>query len=243
MMKYGLLGHPLHHSFSKKYFTDKFNNLNLNFSYENFDFDNIENFISEYKNDPSLVGFNVTIPYKSKIIPYLDDINESAEQIGAVNVVQIKNGKWKGFNSDIIGFKESLLPLLNNHHRSALILGNGGASKAVAYVLQSIHIPYRIVSRNPSLENELGYEQLDKSMIENNQIIINTTPLGMHPKQDEFPAIPYESLSYSHLCYDLIYNPEVTQFLAKAQASGAIIKNGLEMLILQAEAAWEIWNE
>ncbi|MBL55629.1 MAG: shikimate dehydrogenase [Flavobacteriales bacterium] len=246
--KLGLIGYPLTHSFSAKYFAEKFDKEGISgFSYENFEIPQIEDFPDVIKNNPELVGLNVTIPYKEKIIPYLDELDEDAKEIGAVNtikVIQTEHGvKLKGYNTDIHGFRETLKPLLKMHHYKALILGTGGAAKAVEYVLKKIGLDVLYVSRNPQSENERSYHELNDVAVKNFPVIINSTPLGMHPKVEECPALPYEYLTEDNLLYDLIYNPAETLFMKKGTEKGAITKNGLGMLKLQAEKAWEIWNE
>lgn len=242
--QFGLLGKNISYSFSKKYFTDKFafDNLN-NCSYENFDIETIEEFLSIISNNPDLKGLNITIPYKETIIPYLQKLSKNSTLIGSVNVVRFtKNGKLKGYNSDYYGFMKSLQPLLKPHHKKALILGTGGAAKAVAFALEKLGIIYTFVSRK-NIENSIDYDQINSTTFDNYQIIINCTPLGTSPDTELFPPIPYNFFTLNHIAFDLIYNPEETQFLKKAKKNGAVIKNGYEMLILQAEKAWEIWNK
>lgn len=241
---FGLLGRNITHSFSPGYFNDKFKKEKIPAEYKLFDLPEASMILDFV---PRLEGFNVTIPYKQEVFSFLDEVDKTAEKIGAVNVVKVtkKNNRSRltGYNTDAIGFKRSLQPLLNkNTPVAALILGTGGASKAVAYVLSELKIPFTYVSRQPSQEN-LSYEQLDQKVISSHLLIINTTPLGMAPKIDLFPNIPYQHLSKDHILYDLIYNPMETQFLKKGKQMGATVKNGLEMLYLQADAAWEIWNQ
>jgi shikimate dehydrogenase len=190
---------------------------------------------------PDLCGFNVTIPYKEQIIPFLDDLDSPAKTIGAVNTVVVKNGRLIGYNTDFEGFKSSLLPFLPKRPIKALILGTGGASKAVAYALRTLNIPYLFISRNP--DKGLTYQSLSKEIMAEYSLVINTTPIGMFPNIDQFPDIPYPFLTSQHLLYDLVYNPALTTFLKKGQMQGAQILNGLKMLELQAEKAWEIWNQ
>ena len=244
MKLYGLIGKNIDYSFSKKYFTERFTNTNAeDCVYENFDIDAIADFPSLIENKSDLAGLNVTIPYKETIIPYLDTLSNKATQIGAVNVDRFtKKRKLKGYNSDYYGFKKSLQTLLKPHHQKALILGTGGASKAVAFALEELDIPYAFVSRE-NAENAMTYERVNTTTFDNFQIIINCTPLGTSPNTKEFPPIPYQFFTEKHLAFDLIYNPEETQFLKKAKKKGAITKNGMEMLIFQAEKAWEIWNK
>lgn len=242
--KFGLIGKDISYSFSKKYFTEKFaQDLYEDCSYENFDILNIEDFPSILKNNPNLKGLNVTIPYKESIIPYLDTVSEKAFQIGAVNVIRFtKKGNLKGYNSDWFGFKKSLEPLLQAHHKKALILGTGGAAKAVAFALDQLAITYSFVSREAN-PNTIDYSLINATTFDNHQIIINCTPVGTSPNTKEFPPIPYTYFSNQHIAFDLIYNPEETEFLKKAKKQGAIIKNGYEMLVYQAEKAWKIWNK
>jgi len=239
--RYGLIGKNISYSFSKGYFTKKFLESGLQgHTYENFDLPNSSELENLLKNN-HLNGLNVTIPYKEAVIPYLDDLDATAAEIGAVNTIKFIGDKRIGFNTDAHGFQMSLSPLLNNEHDKALILGTGGASKAIAYVLDRCGIRYTFVSRNPE-RNQLGYHELDASLIHDNTLIINCTPLGTHPNIAQKPVIPYTGITPGHILYDLIYNPEKTAFLKAGEAQGAIVKNGLEMLQLQAEKAWEIWN-
>jgi shikimate dehydrogenase len=242
--KFGLIGKDISYSFSKKYFTEKFaQDLYEDCSYENFDIPNIEDFPSILKNNPNLKGLNVTIPYKESIIPYLDTVSDKAFQIGAVNVIRFtKKGNLKGYNSDWFGFKKSLEPLLQVYHKKALILGTGGAAKAVAFALDQLGITYSFVSREAN-PNTIDYSLINATTFDNHQIIINCTPVGTSPNKKEFPPIPYNYFSKQHIAFDLIYNPEETQFLKKAKKQGAVTKNGYEMLVFQAEKAWKIWNK
>lgn len=242
--RFGLLGRNISYSFSKDYFTDKFNNENFEgCTYENFDIPEITAFPEVIKNTADLKGLNVTIPYKETVIPFLDKLSKKATLIGAVNTIKItKKGKLKGYNTDYYGFKKSLQPLLQPHHRKALILGTGGASKGVAFALDELDIPYTFVSREAK-ENGIDYDRINATTFDNYQIIINATPVGTSPNVDAFPLLPYEFLTDKHIAYDLIYNPAETQFLKKAKQHGAQIKNGLDMLIFQAEKAWKIWNK
>ena len=245
MRKFGLIGYPLEHSFSPSYFAKKFERENIHARYDLLPIADISQFPDLLKNNSALEGLNVTIPYKESIIPYLNDISKEAKEIKAVNTIKItkKNSRifLKGFNTDIFGFQKSLVNFLKTTDVKALIFGTGGASKAVARVLDHLQIEYKAVSRNPSSKN-ITYSDLDQNLINKYQLIINTTPLGMHPNTGQAPPIPYQYLTYRHFCYDLIYNPEKTTFLKKAENQGAAIKNGLEMLQLQAEKSWEIWN-
>ena len=244
MKVYGLVGGNIAYSFSKKYFTDRFANTNADDCiYENFDLQSIEDFPKLIQDNPNIVGLNVTIPYKETIIPYLDSLSKKATQIGAVNVIRFtKKGKLKGYNSDYFGFKKTIKPLLQAHHKRALILGTGGASKAVAFALEELDITFSFVSREDH-ENTITYERINETTFDNFQIIINCTPIGTSPNTKEFPLIPYQYFTEKHIAFDLIYNPEETQFLKKAKQKGAITKNGLDMLVFQAEKAWKIWNK
>lgn len=241
---FGLLGKNISYSFSRGYFTDKFQKLHFkNHSYLNFDIQSCDEFPSIIASQKDLKGLNVTIPYKQEIIPFLDELDETAKQIGAVNTIKItQNNTLKGYNSDVVGFEKSIKPLLKSHHQKALILGTGGASKAVAYVFQKNNISFQFVSRKPHSILEISYESLTQEMIESHTIIVNCSPLGTSPNIEKFPDIPYQFINNQHLLYDLIYNPEKTLFLSKGKNQGAIIKNGLEMLQLQAEESWKIWN-
>jgi shikimate dehydrogenase len=245
MKKLGLLGKNISYSFSENYFTKKFKNQKIDaaFSYENFDIQNIENFSTILKNNPELIGLNVTIPYKEAIIPFLDELSENAQKIGAVNTIKISaNGKLFGDNTDFFGFNKSLEPLLKPHHKKALVLGTGGAAKAVAFGLKKLNIDNIFVSRQEK-ENTITYNQIDAKTFDEYQIIINCTPLGTFPKTELLPDIPYQYFTSKHIAFDLIYNPEKTEFLKNAENNGAITKNGYDMLVFQAEKAWEIWNE
>lgn len=242
--KYGLIGKDISYSFSERYFNEKFNNLNLeNYEYQNFDINTIKKFTEIIQQTKNLSGLNVTIPYKEEVLDYLDEIDEEAADIGAVNTIKIlKNGKLKGFNTDVYGFEYSINSLLNRHHKKALILGTGGASKAINFALQKLGIEILFVSRKPSKHNEISYNELSKDIIAANSIIINCTPIGTYPDIDDCPNIPYQYLNQKHLLYDLIYNPSQTKFLRKGLEKGCTITNGLKMLELQAEKSWEIWN-
>lgn len=246
MKKYGLIGYPLTHSFSKRFFTEKFERENIDSTYENFEIDSIGKFTDIIKNNPEIIGLNVTIPYKELVIPFLDELNDSAQKVGAVNTVKIiRSGSeihLKGYNTDTFGFENSLKPLLKEYHKKALILGTGGASKALKYVLKNLGIEFISASIEELKENEIRYEEIDEKMIAEHLLIINATPLGTYPKTETFPAIPYEFITEKHLLFDLVYNPEVTQFLAKGKAKGATTKNGLDMLLGQALKSYEIWN-
>lgn len=242
--RFGLIGKNISYSFSKKYFLEKFEKNELEgYSYENFDLNSIVQFPKLIRENPDLGGLNVTIPYKEKIIPYLDKLSKKAAQIGAVNCIRFTSkGKLKGYNTDWYGFKKSLQPLLQPHHQKALILGSGGASKAVAFALEELGILYAFVTRSKA-ENSLDYKYINATTFDNYQIIINCTPLGTFPDVDEAPEIPYDYFTSEHIAFDLIYNPEETTFLKLAKAKGAICKNGYEMLVHQAEKNWKVWNK
>ena len=243
MRTFGLIGYPLSHSFSQKYFTEKFEKENISdCEFRNFPLENLDDFSQLLKNNSALCGLSVTIPYKQRIIKYLAEVDDVAKQVGAVNCIRVGN-KLSGHNTDVFGFEKSLTPLLKPHHRNALILGTGGAANAVAFVLRKLSIKFLFVTRSRMVEsNSITYEALTPEVFSEHTLIINTTPLGMFPNVNECPPIPYELLSGKHLLYDLVYNPEETLFLRKGKEKGAQIKNGLEMLHLQAEKAWEIWN-
>ena len=244
MKKLGLLGKNISYSFSRTYFKNKFENENINnISYENFDIENIDLFPSIIKNTKGLKGLNITIPYKEQVIPYLDKINKKAKDIGAVNTIRItKKGKLVGYNTDCYGFKNTLKPFIKENHKKALILGTGGASKAIAYSLNEMGISYQYVSRKLSDGIGFSYETLTEDDIVDNQIIINSTPLGTFPNIEECPNIPYHAISEKHILFDLIYNPEETRFLQQGKLNKATTINGLNMLRLQAEKAWSIWD-
>jgi len=243
MPKLGLIGRHISYSFSKAYFTKKFANEGLNYTYENFDIENIFEFPLILKNNPDLVGLNVTIPYKEQVMNYLDDLSVEAKDIGAANTIAISpSGKLKGYNTDCYGFKTSLQPLLNSHHKTALILGTGGASKAVAYTLKELNIDFEYVSRTPHKLAKFRYSDLTERNIKLYHIIINCTPVGTHPNVEDCPDIPYTGITKNQLLYDLVYNPQKTEFLKRGEERGATICNGLNMLELQAQKAWEIWN-
>ncbi|SEL39198.1 shikimate dehydrogenase [Aquimarina amphilecti] len=242
MNTYGLLGRDIGYSFSRNYFSNKFKNENLDCSYQNFDLKTIEE-LKTIIQDKGIKGMNVTIPYKEEVIPFLDSLDPTAEEIGAVNVIKFgKDGKLTGYNSDHYGFTESLKPLLNKKIKKALILGTGGASKAIAFALNKLNIKYNFVSRNPDFK-ELSYNDIDEDIIRDFKLIINCTPLGTHPNTENHPNIPFEYLSEHHVLYDLIYNPEETTFMKKGKEHGAKTCNGLRMLVLQAEKSWDIWNQ
>ncbi|MBP5364881.1 MAG: shikimate dehydrogenase [Bacteroidales bacterium] len=245
MRKYGLIGMPLGHSFSQKYFTEKFENEHIDAQYNLYPLNSIDEVRRLLADEPELCGFNVTIPYKEQIFKYLDSVDAEAQEVGAVNVVKIfRDGnslKLKGFNSDIYGFYETIKPMIRPWHTRALILGTGGASKAVAAMMRKLGIEYRFVSRNGK-DGALKYADIDKQVMADYTVLVNATPLGMFPNCDQCPDIPYNLLTDRHLAYDLIYNPLETKFLQLARQKGAQTKNGLEMLHLQAEKAWQIWQ-
>lgn len=243
---YGLLGYPLVHSFSQTYFNQKFEAENISAQYINFEIPDIGMLMEVVAENENLDGLNVTIPYKEQVIPFLDEIDPAAKEVGAVNVIKFirdKDGlRLKGYNSDIIGFTDSIKSLLKPHHQSALVLGTGGAAKAVSYSLRKLGLDVQLVSRRKSA-NTLVYEELTKNDLKTHKVIVNTTPLGMYPNVDICPDIPYRYLTPQHLCYDLIYNPDETLFLKNSRLAGAQVKNGLEMLLLQAFASYSIWNQ
>ena len=246
MKKFGIIGYPLGHSFSPGYFNEKFQNEGIDAIYEKYELPVITDLqaIIDYTQD--LCGFNVTIPYKEKVMSYLDVISPEARAIGAVNVVKVTNKDGKkhleGYNSDLIGFTRSIQPLLEAHHKKALVLGTGGASKAVMYGLHKLGIETMLVSRYQK-NNTIQYEQIDEEVMKEYTVIVNCTPCGMAPHFDECPAIPYCHITPKHLLFDLIYNPDETLFLKNGREQGALTKNGLDMLLLQAEGAWERWNK
>lgn len=243
MQQFGLIGKPLTHSFSKKYFTEKFKKENrADCAYELFPLESIEELPSLLEKNPELKGLNVTIPYKEKVFPFLT-ANSIPGGVGACNCIKIVNGELKGFNTDIIGFEKTLFPLLLPTHKAALVFGNGGAAKAVVYVLQKLGINYQLVGRTKTKEVGLTYNDITEEMIKRHLLLINTTPLGMYPNIETCPAIPYNAIGVGHLLYDLVYNPAETLFLKNGAMQGAVVKNGEQMLIAQAEESWRIWNE
>jgi shikimate dehydrogenase len=243
MSKFGLIGKHIDYSFSKSYFTKKFENEALPHSYHNFDINTIVEFTKIIRSTANLKGLNVTIPYKEVIIPFLDHLDETAKNIGAVNTIKLtEKGNLIGYNTDYYGFKKSITPYLKSKHKNALILGTGGASKAIAYALKQLEISFSYVSRTSSNAADYTYGMLSENIITEHQIIINCTPLGTHPNVNVCPKIPYDAISKTHVLFDLIYNPEETKFLSIGKQKGATICNGLNMLELQAEKAWEIWN-
>lgn len=243
MKLYGLIGYPLTHSFSKKYFTEKFQKEEMhNCAYENFPLSTIEQLKILLQEQTGLHGLNVTIPYKEQVIPFLNEMNEVVKATGACNCIKIEEGKLKGYNTDVIGFEKSLQPFLKPNHTKALIFGTGGAAKAVEYVLQKLGIDYLFVSRKKGSDKTISYHELKVEILQQHLLLINTTPLGMYPKVDDCPDIAYNYLTPQHHLFDLVYNPEKTLFLQKGKAQGATIQNGYEMLILQAEESWRIWE-
>ncbi len=248
MKTYGLIGRSIGYSFSRKFFSDKFEKEGKNdHRYINFDFQSIDEFPAALKADPSIAGLNCTIPYKQEIMPFLDEIDDEAAAVGAVNTIKListsEGVKLKGYNTDVIGFENALKPLLASHHKKALILGTGGASKAIKYILSKLGLDYVSASIEKQLfEKELRYESIDQHLLEACLVVINATPLGTFPNVDSCPDIPYEFLTPDHVLFDLVYNPEVTRFMSYGNKIGATTKNGYDMLVGQAIASWEIWN-
>lgn len=244
MRLFGLIGYPLSHSFSKKYFTEKFESEGIeDCRYELFPIETIDEIKQLLQNNTGLCGLNVTIPYKQLVLRHLTDESNLPEGIRACNCIKIKDGELIGYNTDVVGFEKSFTPLLASHHTKALVLGNGGATAAVVYVLKKAGIQYSIVSRQKHGIPNLTYADIDEKMMKENSIIINTTPLGTFPGVDECPSIPYQFITDRHYLFDLVYNPAKTLFLQKGEDKGAVIKNGYDMLVLQAEESWRIWNE
>lgn len=250
MKQYGLIGYPLSHSFSRKFFNDKFRTERIDASYENFEIETISLLPRILEENPELTGLNVTIPYKEQVMAYLDEIEESARTIGAVNTIKIVNHKekklLKGFNTDTWGFENSVKPLMKDYHKKALILGTGGASKAVKYVFNKLginHISASTSSIGLGDEDKISYKDIDRKLMEECLLIINTTPLGTFPKTETCPSIPYEFIGSRHVLFDLVYNPPTTRFLTLGKENGAVIKNGYEMLLGQALKSYEIWEQ
>ncbi|WP_018611044.1 shikimate dehydrogenase family protein [Segetibacter koreensis] len=245
MRKFGLIGYPLSHSFSPAFFAEKFKREgHSDCVYEAFPIKSIDEFQSLLTNNPELEGLNVTIPYKKDVFPFLQNFTEAVEKTGACNCIKIKEGKLTGYNTDVIGFEKSLLPNLTTAHTHALILGTGGAAAAVEFVLKKLGIQFLFVSRISKPGSScLTYDEVTREIVNKYKLIINTTPLGMYPVVNSCPGIPYEHLGKEHYLYDLVYNPEQTLFLKKGAEKGAITKNGSDMLIIQAEESWKIWNE
>jgi len=244
MNLYGLIGYPLGHSFSKKYFTHKFESEGLLDCYfEMFPLGNIQEFSQLLTGNAALKGLAVTIPYKQAIIPFLDNVSDEAVKVGAVNCIQFQSGKLSGFNTDVVGFEKSFVPLLQPHHKRALVLGTGGASKAVQYILSKHSIPFTLVSRSEDAEKGIiNYASLSRQVLSEHLIVINCSPVGMAPNEKDKPALPYEFITNRHYFYDLVYGPIQTAFLMEGNSRGAIVKDGYEMLVLQAEENWRVWN-
>ncbi|WP_372775486.1 shikimate dehydrogenase [Mangrovibacterium sp.] len=248
MKTYGLIGYRLGYSFSKGFFTEKFEKENLKeHEYVNFELDKIDEFPSIFEKNDHIGGLNCTIPYKQQLIPFMDEIDAEAAKVGAINTVKIIHSetgtKLKGFNTDIYGFENSLKPMLGEKHKKALILGTGGASKAIKYILEKLGLSYVSATIEDEVKaDEVRYEQIDEALLQECLVVINATPLGTSPNIDTCPNIPYEFLTPDHVLFDLVYNPEETLFMKKGKAQGATVKNGLEMLHLQAIKSWEIWN-
>jgi shikimate dehydrogenase len=243
MRRYGLIGYPLGHSFSKRYFTEKFEREGLSdCSYELYPLQSITELPHLLKDHPDLRGLNVTVPYKKAVLPYLDSTEHLPKGLLACNCIKIENKKLIGYNTDYIGFEKSLVPLLQPHHKKALLLGQGGATESVAFVLKKLNIGYSIVSRNLHDKAKLTYSEIDEKTIQEHPVIVNSTPLGASPDIDTCPDIPYQFITERHLLFDLVYNPPKTLFLKKGEQRGALIKNGEEMLKIQAEENWLVWN-
>ncbi|MGB6269414.1 MAG: shikimate dehydrogenase [Olleya sp.] len=245
MRKFGLIGKDISYSFSQNYFTLKFKDENIkDTTYQNFDLQTIKDFKNQVLKTDHLAGLNVTIPYKESIIPFLDSLDKKAKKIGAVNTIKFtKKGNLKGYNTDIYGFKKSIKPHLKKQHKKALILGTGGASKAIAFVLKELNIKYSFVSRQASNKANYTYDTLTEDIISKHQIIINCSPVGTFPNVDDAPNIPYKGITSKHILFDLIYNPSETLFLKQGKNKGAVILNGYNMLVFQAEKSWKIWNK
>ncbi len=246
MKQYGLIGYPLTHSFSKRFFSEKFEREQTDAVYDNFEIADISELTQIIATHPDLTGLNVTIPYKEQVIPLLNDLDAAAATVGAVNTVKITringNIRLKGYNTDTWGFEMSLSPLLQSHHTDALILGTGGASKAIKYVLNKLGIGYISASIEELKENEIRYEEIDETMMKSRLLIINATPLGTYPNVDTSPPVPHQWITEKHLLFDLVYNPEITRFMELGKARGATVRNGYEMLLLQAKKSYEIWT-
>ena len=241
MIKFGLIGFPLGHSFSKGFFTEKFAREGIDAQYLNFEIPDATMLLDVLRENPELRGLNVTLPHKQAVIPLLDELSDEAREIGAVNVMRIRDGKLKGFNSDVIGFTKSIEPMLEPIHKKALILGTGGASKAIDFGLKSLGLETVFVSRYER-PGTIQYEKITPEIIHEYNVIVNCTPLGMYPHSDRCPNLPYEAMDERNILYDLIYNPDETLFMYKGRQQGATVKNGLEMLLLQAFASWELWH-
>jgi shikimate dehydrogenase len=245
MKIYGLIGKTLGHSFSQKYFSEKFLKENvINCRYQNFELKELDKQIPELKKRADICGLNVTIPYKTQIIPFLDELTAESKEMNACNCIKIEKGKWIGHNTDVTGFGKTFIPHLKPHHKKALILGTGGASKAVAFVLKKLGIEFLYVTRNQiKSSGEINYQDISKEILQEYTIVINTTPVGMFPNVDAYPNLPYQYISDQNYFFDLTYNPAKTMFLAKAEEKGATVENGEKMLAIQAEESWKIWNE
>lgn len=244
MKLYGLIGYPLGHSFSKQYFTEKFEKEGLkDCRFEAFPIESILEFPGLLRTNPLLQGLSVTIPYKEQVLPYVDHYSDAVKAIGATNSISIKNGRLTAYNTDIVGFEKSFVPLLQPQHRAALVLGTGGASKAVQYVLRKLGVDFLVVTRNKTQPNQISYNEIDGAVMTTYTVIINCSPVGMYPAVDAAPELPYSLVTPQHYLYDLVYKPAETLFLQHGKASGATIKNGYDMLLLQAEESWRIWNE
>lgn len=244
MKLYGLIGKSLSHSFSQRYFTEKFQKENIPLcEYRNFELKDLNTGIPGLKEMADLHGLNVTIPYKTGILSFLDDLSVASKEINACNCINIKGGKWTGYNTDVVGFEKTFVTHLKPFHHKALILGTGGASNAVAFVLKKLNIEYLKVSRSAGeVGSIISYNDISDDLMDQSKIIINTTPLGTFPKVDEYPPLPYQFITNQHYCYDLVYNPPTTVFLLKSRHQGAVIENGEKMLEIQAEESWRIWN-
>ena len=242
MTKFGIIGYPLGHSFSRGFFTEKFAREGIDAQYLNFEIPDVGMLRDVLRDNPELRGLNVTLPHKQAVIPLLDELSDEAREIGAVNVIRVRDGRLKGFNSDIIGFTESIKPLLKPHHQKALVLGTGGASKAICVGLTRLGLEWKYVSRTPH-DGMISYQDITTETLREYEVIVNCSPVGMFPKVDQAPAIPYEYITPRHLLFDCVYNPEDTLFMQKGRAQGATVKIGLEMLHLQAIASWRFWNE
>lgn len=245
MKLYGLIGYPLDHSFSKKYFTEKFKKEGLtDCSYELFPIKSIRDFSSIINSNPLLKGLNVTIPYKQQVLQFVTETSNDVREIGAANTIKIKNNKLIAYNTDIIGFEKSFVKNLSLLHKKALVLGTGGSSKAVQFILKKLYIDFLLVTRSLHPQNGMvNYSMIDEKIINDYPVIINCTPVGMYPNETEYPPLPYQFISEKNYLFDLIYKPDKTLFLQKGEQMGAVIKNGYEMLAIQAEESWKIWNE
>lgn len=245
MKLYGLIGYPLGHSFSKQYFSEKFANEGLSdCSFEAFPIPSIDLFSALIKENPALKGLSVTIPYKEQVLKFVTEISEEVKYIGATNCIRINGNKLTAYNTDIVGFEQSFSKLLQPHHKKALVLGTGGAAKAVQYVLSKLSIEFLVVSRAENLHaGYINYKMIDEKIMKEYSIIINCSPVGMSPNENACPNIPYHSINAQHYLYDLVYKPSKTLFLQKGEENGALVQNGYEMLLIQAEASWKIWND